>query len=59
MHYQVTQLASDLKEKLAPLSEFEKAWGQKIETLPKLNITKDDLILSEGIRAVALEARNS
>lgn len=59
MHYQVPQLISDLKEKLASLSEFEKVWGQKIETLPKLNVTKDDLILNEGTRVVALEARNS
>ena len=57
MHYQVPQLAGDLKEKLAPLSEFEKAWGQKIETLPKLNVTQDDLVLSEGTKVVALERR--
>ncbi|MBP8590848.1 MBL fold metallo-hydrolase [Candidatus Shapirobacteria bacterium] len=57
MHYQVPELVGNLKEKLSPLSEFEKAWGQKLEILSKLNITPDDLLLSEGARVVALERR--
>lgn len=57
MHYQIPELTGNLKENLAPLSEFEKAWGQKAEALPKLNISQDDLILSERIRVIALERR--